>query len=143
MKLLLAVDSSEASERAVRKVASRPWPHGTQVRLLTVVEKNAPPAALLWYDAGGDPDAAERELLWRAEGQLRQFVEELKTAGLSVECLIREGEPKTTILKECKQWQADLLILGAHEHRWLKRLFLGSVSQWMTKHACCSMEVIH
>ena len=49
MKLLLAVDSSEASARVVKEVTTRPWPAGTQVRLLTVVEKIVPPAAFLWY----------------------------------------------------------------------------------------------
>ena len=38
MKVLLAVDSSAASQVAVREVAARPWPQNTTVALLNVVD---------------------------------------------------------------------------------------------------------
>src|SRR4051812_10694674 len=38
MKILLAVDGSEGSKHAAESVARRPWPDGTEVRVLSVVE---------------------------------------------------------------------------------------------------------
>ena len=38
MKVVLAVDSSEFSEPAIDEVASRPWPAGSVVFVLTVVD---------------------------------------------------------------------------------------------------------
>ena len=40
MKVLLAVDGSEGSRVAAASVASRPWPEGTEVRVLSAVELN-------------------------------------------------------------------------------------------------------
>src|SRR6185312_10415014 len=37
-KILLATDGSEFAERAARSVAGRPWPAGTEVQVLSVVE---------------------------------------------------------------------------------------------------------
>ena len=38
MKILLPVDGSEGSKRATESIAERPWPEGTEVRVLSVVE---------------------------------------------------------------------------------------------------------
>jgi len=52
MKILLAVDGSPHSAAAAEMVATRPWPSGTLVRVLSAIEDVTPPAAELWYDAG-------------------------------------------------------------------------------------------
>ena len=38
MKILLAIDGSEFSDRAVQEVVHRPWPAITEVKIITVVE---------------------------------------------------------------------------------------------------------
>jgi nucleotide-binding universal stress UspA family protein len=38
MKILLATDGSQCSELAARSIAERPWPPGTEVRILSVAE---------------------------------------------------------------------------------------------------------
>ncbi len=48
MKILLAVDESKYSTSAVKEVAKRPWPKGTTVRVLTVVEPFPPIAIEPW-----------------------------------------------------------------------------------------------
>jgi nucleotide-binding universal stress UspA family protein len=143
MRILLAVDATEASERAVKEVAARPWPPGSEVRLLRVVENVGFPAALLWYDASGDVDGARRELLWRAEAQTAGFLEILESSGIRVDLVLREGKPGPAILGEATKWKADMIVVGSHEHGSLKRWLTGSVSQYLLTHARCSIEVVH
>lgn len=38
MKILLAIDGSSCSEAAVEEAATRPWPVGSQARVISVVE---------------------------------------------------------------------------------------------------------
>ena len=38
MKILLAVDGSAHSDAAVNEVAARPWPEGSEVRVISVIE---------------------------------------------------------------------------------------------------------
>ena len=44
MKILLAVDGSECSNVAVKEVARRPWPAGSEVKILSVAESPVTPA---------------------------------------------------------------------------------------------------
>jgi hypothetical protein len=59
---LLAIDSSEYSAQAVTEVAMRPWPPDTVVCVLSAVESITPPAAELWYDAGGSLEQVQQEM---------------------------------------------------------------------------------
>src|SRR5215207_2974498 len=142
MKVLLAIDGSEYSAEAVEAVAGRPWPEGTQVRVLTAVEPVVPPATELWLDAGGSLERARQETRARA-GQLAAGVTgTLRGAGLTAEALVRDGEPRSAIVGEAQGWGADLIVVGSHGHAGLKRWLLGSVAQAVVAHAPCSVEVV-
>jgi nucleotide-binding universal stress UspA family protein len=142
MKILLAIDGSEHSAEAVKTVAGRPWPEGTEVRVLTSVETVAPPAAELWYDAGGSLERAAEEMRTRAEQLTAGVAESLRSGGLKAEAAVRDGEPRTAIVDEAKEWDADLIVLGSHGYTGLKRWLLGSVAQAVVSHAPCSVEVV-
>src|SRR5215207_9524391 len=103
MKILLAVDDSPDSSEAVGAVAARPWPPGTAVRVLSAVGKLPPPAAELWYDAGGDLERAQQEMTNRAEGLTARVAEALKASGLAAEAVVRQGDPRAVIVDEAKE----------------------------------------
>ena len=42
MKVLLAIDGSPHSHAALVEFATRPWPHGTDVLILTVIHASIP-----------------------------------------------------------------------------------------------------
>lgn len=142
MKILLAIDGSEYSAEAVKAVAERPWPEGTQVRVLTAVEPIAPPAAELWYDAGGSLERARQEMTAHAEQLTAGVAETLRASGLSAEPAVRDGEPRSVIVDEAREWGADLIVVGSHGYTGLKRWLLGSVAQSVVGHAPCSVEVV-
>ena len=142
MKILLAVDISEYSAEAVREVAERPWPTGTTVRVLSAVERVTPPAAEVWYDAGGSLEEAQQVLTKRAEQLTAGVSERLRASGLSAEAEVRDGDPRSVIVDEAQEWDADLIVVGSHGYTGLKRWLLGSVAQSVVGHAPCSVEVV-
>ena len=142
MKILLAVDDSPYSSEAVGAVATRPWPPETTVRVLSVVENVAPPAAELWYGAGGDLERVQRELINRAERLTARVAESLGASGLKAEPVTREGDPRSVIVDEAKEWSADLIVLGSHGYAGFKRLLLGSVAQSVASHAPRPVEIV-
>ena len=142
MKILLAVDESEYSAAATATVATRPWPSGTIVRVLTAIEPVVPPAAELWYDAGGNIERAQQGLTTRAEQLTAGVAETLRASGLTVETVMRDGEPRSVIVDEARDWSADLIVIGSHGYTGLKRWLLGSVAQAVVAHAPCSVEVV-
>lgn len=142
MKILLAIDDSPYSEEAVRTLIARPWPKGAIVRVLTAVEKFTPPAVELWYDAGGDLERAREIVKKNAEQTVERAAEVIKPSGLPVETVVRDGNPRSVIVDEAKEWSADLIIVGSHGYTGVKRWLLGSVAQAVVGHAPCSVEVV-
>jgi nucleotide-binding universal stress UspA family protein len=142
MKILLAVDDSQYSEEAIEAVAARPWPPSTTVRVLSAAENIVVPVAELWYDARGDFESARQELTRRAEQLTARVAERLGTKGLPIETVVRQGDPRSAIVDEAKEWSADLIVVGSHGRTGIKRWLLGSVAQSVVSHAPCSVEVV-
>jgi nucleotide-binding universal stress UspA family protein len=142
MKILLAIDGSEHSGAAVEAVAARPWPPGTMVRVLSAVERVVPPATEVWYDAGGSLEQAREELTKRADQLTAGVAEKVRAAGLTAETAVRDGDPRSAIVDEAEEWDADLIVVGSHGYTGLKRWLLGSVAQSVVSHAPCSVEVV-
>jgi universal stress protein A len=64
-----------------------------------------------------------------ADNDLEQYYEDLQTAGINVEILLKSGEPEKEILKELKAKKYDLVVMGIHGHSFLGSLIFGSVSR--------------
>jgi nucleotide-binding universal stress UspA family protein len=143
MKILLAVDESAGSEDAVVEIAEMSWPAGTTVRLLHVIEKFVPPAAELWYDAEGSIGEANEGVVERQEELMEQLATLFEHRDLQIEKVIKHGKAGECIVAEAEEWDADLIVLGSHGHGALARLLFGSVSRFVSKHASCSVEVVH
>jgi nucleotide-binding universal stress UspA family protein len=141
MKILLAVDGSPASHDATDEVARRSWPTGSVVRVLSAVPPFVPTAAEFMPTAAAFDDFT-REQLAQAEGVVTEAGERIAAPGLTVETVVRHGDPRTAILSEADEWNADLIVLGSHGRTGLSRLLLGSVAQAVVGHAHCSVEVV-
>jgi nucleotide-binding universal stress UspA family protein len=110
--------------------------------VLSVVEPVPPPAAALWYDAGGSLERAREELMRHAEAHAASVAGSFKGVGLSAEAVAREGDPREVIVDHAKEWRADLIVVGSHGYTGLKRFLLGSVARSVVSHAPCSVEVV-
>jgi nucleotide-binding universal stress UspA family protein len=142
MKVLLAIDDSTYSTEAVGMVGARPWPSGTTIRVLAAVQILPPLMADGWDDVTGSLERVQQDLCDHAAQLTRRAAKALQTAGLIAEPLVREGDARSVIVDEAKEWDADLIVVGSPEHTGLKRLLIGSVAQSVVSHAPCSVEVV-
>jgi nucleotide-binding universal stress UspA family protein len=143
LRVLVAVDGSPCSDRAVESVAMRPWPAGSQIEVLSVVHTRMPALSdpeLMIAAAHIEAIAADRE---RAPARVRRAADCL--AGMpevSVISKVVEGHPADAILDEADRWRPDLIVVGSHGFGPVKRRLLGSVSQAVAHHASCSVEIV-
>lgn len=144
MKILLPVDGSEFSKAAIDEVCDRPWPHGSEVKLITAAE--------ITVLVGVEPWAAAPMFYERFECAVRDsagaIVEEAVTrvksskTPLRVSSAVIEGPPREVIVDEAERWGADLIVMGSRGLGVFGRLLLGSVSSAVVHHAKCSVEIV-
>jgi len=132
MNILLAVDASSASQGVVNQVASRPWPAGSQVQVLIVVESLEPWAL---GSIAEEIDACARQSADVA-------AKHLLAHGLKAESAVAKGDPKTVILDHAAAMHADLIVLGASGLGAVERFLLGSVSRAVLRFAPCSVALV-
>ncbi len=128
MKILLAVDDSEYSAAAFKEIAKRPWPKGTTVRVLTVVEPFFPIAVEPWYGGLESFERIDQEVQKSARDLTKKTAESLKKRGIRAESVVRQGDARSEIVGESEKWAADLIVMGSHGYTGIERLLLGSVA---------------
>jgi len=146
-KILLATDGSEFSQRAAKSIADRPWPAGTEIEVLSVVELALGTGQALFEPPFVDNDQMEllrEEAMKRAQNAVAGAVEILsKTfSSVSESISVLLSGPKAVIIEEADKIGADLIVVGSHGHQGIERFLLGSVSEGVALHAHCSVEVI-
>jgi nucleotide-binding universal stress UspA family protein len=147
MRVLLAVDESDYSTAAARVIAARPWPQGTEVRVMSAVD--LAPSFLQsafeppFVDTKGMEELRE-QAVERAESCITEAREVLSDAGLQTSeyLSVLLEDPKKAILDEAKNWNAELIVVGSHGRRGFQRFMLGSVSETVAMHATCTVEIV-
>jgi nucleotide-binding universal stress UspA family protein len=145
MKILLAVDGSPCSDKAVDEVARRPWPEESEVKVISVAESHIPftpePGLLPahYYD---DLEEAARSHAQTVVSTALARLRERVGRRLKLTSDVYIDSPKDAIIEEAERWGADLIVVGSHGYRGHQRFLLGSVSQAVAAQAKCSVEIM-
>ncbi|KAI9596320.1 hypothetical protein BDF19DRAFT_438750 [Syncephalis fuscata] len=79
----------------------------------------------------------------RAEEILREMSHALTKNSITVQrVVIRNTDPKTTICDTAKDTRASLIVIGSRGLSAMKRVLIGSVSDYVVKHAECPVLVV-
>jgi nucleotide-binding universal stress UspA family protein len=144
LKILLAIDDSKFSEAAARMLISQNQPSRTTVRVLHVVEpieashypeEVTPPYPIDFNDIRKKRRDAGRKLAERV-------MKKLGAAGFKVDSSVPVAHARTSIIDIAGKWGADLIVMGSHGRKGIERLLLGSVSEYVVRHAPCSVQVV-
>jgi universal stress protein A len=53
------------------------------------------------------------------------------------------GDPRDGVLKAALDMKADLIVMGTHGRRGLSRAIMGSVTEYVLRHASCPVLAVH
>ena len=76
----------------------------------------------------------------RIESMLKGLVAQAKEMGVKVDYLIKDGNVASEIIDESSNH--DLIIMGSLGQSALETLFLGSVAEKVSRHACCPVMLV-
>jgi len=129
-RILVAVDNSSTSDKALEEAIKLAQVHKAILRLVHVVD-----TAMLDVDNGGLVSIHEVAQALRQGGDslLKQSEVRVRAADVAVETSLLETLGVTRIATEivdaAKKWPADLIVLGTHGRRGFVHLLLGSVAE--------------
>lgn len=138
-KILCPIDFSEYSRLAMLEALEVAKHHGAQLFLFHVLEERwpvsradilAPPEFLTRLSEGAQRDLAA----WKA------VAEELAPGRVVTEMV--GGHPATEILRAAREGDFDLVVIGTHGRRGLRRYVVGSVADEVARSAPCSVVVV-
>jgi nucleotide-binding universal stress UspA family protein len=129
-RILLCVDGSSYTEAAVSAVASRDWPKGAEVRILTVVNP---------FDYS-IPELADKAID-RAKSLHRIIANELDRTPAFTSSVVSEGDPEKVILRVTEEWKPDCVFLAPHRRSRFSRSLLCGVSGTVVARAKCAVEL--
>ena len=134
-RILVALDGSPTSVRGLREALRIAKDDRVEVLLLHVVNEVYAFAPLDGFAAGADVLESLREGGRRTLAKGKALADK---AGVGTKTILREtlgGPAAETIVREARKQRADLVVLGTHGRRGLRRMVLGSDAEQVVRSA--------
>lgn len=135
-RLLLATDLSEASTAATEEAFELATRLGASLLVVSVID----PGSLLL--PSGRFRARMDQVRERRETIAQELVERGRDVGVQVSFLVWDGDPGDMIVAAAQAEHPDIVVVGSHGRGAMGRLFLGSVSEHVVRHAPCPVLVV-
>jgi nucleotide-binding universal stress UspA family protein len=135
-RILVAVDASDTGELALHTAIRLATEWQAQLRIVHVVDlANINVGAELLDQPRLSEDLVKngKDVLSRSEATAAASGVAFETDLLAIETL-KPGISET-IASDAEAWEADLIVIGTHGRRGLRRLFLGSVAEGVARTA--------
>jgi nucleotide-binding universal stress UspA family protein len=155
--ILVSLDESDLGQQVFQQALELAIACRAQLHLLHVLQPLSPTLDLgAEAMAGGMSDLGSYPLfsdpgVWEAQNQsqkdhaqgwLTRYLEQAHHAGVVVEWSCPTGEPGSSICTLARTLQADLIVIGRRGLSGLAEVMVGSVSNYVTHHAPCSVLVV-
>lgn len=142
MKVLVVVDGSPISNQAVLMVQALGLSSQASVTVVTIVPKQIFLGGITLEKLSRIDGQSKEARRKKAADILISPVSILKESGLSVESMVREGNPAEVILRVAEASNTSLIVMGARGLKDPLVFRLGDVASKVMKHASCSVLLV-
>jgi nucleotide-binding universal stress UspA family protein len=141
-RILVPVDFSAPSDRALRYATTLADRFGATIELLHVVED--PFVSGAWNAEVYVPNVAEllNRLIVTAREQLEESKALVADKGIGVDTTVITGRPAQSIVDHAATERFDLIVLGTHGRTGLSHALLGSVAERVVRKAPCPVLTV-
>lgn len=141
MKVVIAVDLTEAADQIVGTIAKRHWKPDTEFKLLTVIEpiKHLTTSKKVAQCQLAQLESKRHEIAMLKLSKLRKTIQDC-IPDSHVHTDIRVGPAQEEIVKATGEWMADKLVAGAHglAHNRL----IGCTARRLVEETPCTVELV-
>jgi nucleotide-binding universal stress UspA family protein len=136
-KILVAVDTSDYSERVIARASAIALAFSADVHVISVVEL---PKLVASEAEIGIQEVRIQEEEYQ-ENQKRLMDRYLAEKELHIAAKVLHGEPADKIVEYADSIRADLIVMGSKAFGKVHRFLLGSVSEDVARNAKCSVMI--
>jgi nucleotide-binding universal stress UspA family protein len=134
--ILLATDGSHASEPASEQAIDLATQVGARLLVVSVVASARQPSEA----SAADGHVSETRDVLAANAHA--IVQKARAAGADATFLVWEGDAGEAIVAAADAESADLIVVGSHGRSGVTRFLIGSVSDYVVRHARCPVMVV-
>ena len=137
-KIMIAIDGSDEADLAFKKAVNVAKRNDAELLLAHVVDTRS------FQSVSSFDGALAEEAMSMAKETLDTYQQQAVDMGQTkVSSVLAYGSPKNIIAKELpKEYNIDLIMLGATGLNAVERLFIGSVSESVIRNASCDVLVV-
>ena len=140
-RILVPIDGSELSKLAFEQALSLAKMVNGDVTVIHIIEPYTPGTFDFdVYEIMNSIEIIEEKTKNAMESQLNELVELGKERNVTVNSIIKKGNVSDELIKESSNY--DLIIMGILGQSALTKLFLGSVAEKVSRHACCPVMLV-
>ena len=135
-RILVPVDGSATSKAGLREAITLAKGQGAQLQLVHVADQHY--IALMGIESSGAIGEMMESTKRAGRGILRSAEAAAQKAGVKASGVLLEtvtGPAADPIVRQAKKWGADLIVLGTHGRRGVRRLLMGSDAEQIVRYA--------
>lgn len=137
-KILVPVDFSECSRKALQYALGFARQFGSEIVLLHVVS----PAFVYGEYGVVDLAGVEAEMVKTSDQELEKWVEQEMASGVRFTSRTAQGQIMSEVVDLARDEGIDLIVLSTHGRTGLRHVLLGSVAEQVVRHAPCPVLVV-
>jgi nucleotide-binding universal stress UspA family protein len=135
-RILVPVDGSPTSNAGLREAIGLAKEAGARLQVVHVVDQHS--VVMLTVESAYYIDEMMQTMKKSGQRLLNRAVAQAAKAGVQASGALLEtltGPAADTIVRQAKKWRADLIVLGTHGRRGLRRLVMGSDAEQVVRNA--------
>ncbi|MBE9159997.1 universal stress protein [Nodosilinea sp. LEGE 06152] len=151
-KILVALDRTAASDRVFDHALGLAQASQGQLQLVHSLNVNPYDNLGKLIDAGvglqnsakvqHEEEAAQLQRVQKTQQWLEQLRTEALNRSIEADFVCKVADPGPFVCQLAETWAADVIVMGNSGKKGLKKLVLGSVSDYVAKHAPCPTIVV-
>ena len=141
-KILVPIDGSEPSIRALDHAVSLTKLHGSEIQIISVIDELKLPFGAQYSLWAQD---SHQELLRSSLESLNKEMMRVKDAypEIMIDASIHEGDPSDTIVRLAEDDEYDLIVMGKKGLNLIEDLVMGSVTRKVVKISKVTVTVVN
>ncbi len=142
-RILVPVDFDEPSDHALGQALELARDLGAAVDVLYVWAAPYADTAISAADLQLQPQNLLERVREQCAQQLLEFLKphQDRFDDVEVRWFVESGEPRAKVLEHAERENCDCIVMGTHARHGAKRLWLGSVAEYVLRHAPCPVLV--